>query len=306
MKQISKQVVCVMVCLLFLLGGAIAFANPQLTIVNKSGHPLYVYDFDESAMQPTPLLKQLAAGQTFQLTMQPAKNPGRASRRIYFAASRLNAIEKSGLDPDPFNPTNDGNVMFSFAEYNYESANSRYTVDTSYIDVFSYPVTLTFAGSFGQVFEPGHEYGPKSFAAIAKALQDQGGLWANLVWKDNGGMKRIVGPDKVWPFNKATDIPPQVPQSYRNFWNQLPPNGKQLFQTVSNFDGWRTYYQNDPKNPNHKIIMNTGYVKALLSAATPDKNKKHGFYIFPKDSQAEFTNLPLSVKTTITVYSYEN
>ena len=81
MKQISKQVVCVMVCLLFLLGGAIAFANPQLTIVNKSGHPLYVYDFDESAMQPTPLLKQLAAGQTFQLTMQPAKKPGRASRR---------------------------------------------------------------------------------------------------------------------------------------------------------------------------------------------------------------------------------
>ena len=52
-------------------------------------------------------------------------------------------------------------------------------------------------------------------------------------------------------------------------------------------------------------LMTSGFSKALLAEASIDKNKKHGFYISPKDAQAEFTNLSNSNTMTVTVYPYK-
>jgi hypothetical protein len=298
MNLTKKHIVCLVVCLMLVLVGAVAFANPQVTIINKSGHPLYVYDSDGKGTA-TPLTKLLTDATPFKLTLQSA-----TGRKIWFAAGQLKALESRGVEADPFNPTNDGDVMFNFMEYT--SNGSVYTIDNSYVDVFSYPITLMFSTTYKDVCQAYHEYGFTSFSAVAKALQSQGAPWSNLVWPNpSKKMYRIVGPNKIWPFKSANDIPPQAPANYRQFWNALPPNGTQLFNPVGNFDGWKQFYQDDGVAGHKEALLKTGYFKALLSAASPDKYGKHGFYISPKDSKAEFTNLPSSVQLTITVYPYE-
>lgn len=304
MKFIKKLVFC-LVCLALVFSGVTAYAN-QITIENKSGHLLYIYDFDQSVRQ-TVFKTQLQDGQSYQLTMRERKNQAnKVANRIYFAAKPLtHTLEKSGVtvDPDPTNMTNDGKVMFSFAEYNYEG--SRYTVDTSYIDVFSYPITLKFSANQTGVCKKDFEYGPTSFLTIKKALLDQGSPWSDLVWNESG-MYRILGPNKIWPFKESKNIPPDVPSSYRNFITKLPPTGHQLFGSqTENFAGWLF---SDEKN---MAILKTGYVKALRSAARPDNptadvtKQRFGFYIFPKDGLAEFTDLSTSNHCTITVYPYD-
>lgn len=299
MKINPRHLVCLVVGLVFMVSCAIAGANPQVTIENKSGYQLYVYDTDGSNQNRTPATLTLPNGKTAKLMLQAG-----AGRKVFFASNTLNAMEQRGIEPDPFNPTNDGNVMFSFLEYTYTTSDNLYTVDMSYVDVFSYPVTLMFNQTYKDVCQAFHQYGFSSFSAVAAALQAQGDPWKNLVWQDPAKkMFRIVAPNKIWTF--ADTPPPNVPSNYRDFYSKLPPNGTQLFNPVTNFDGWKAFYQNDPDYPAHKVIMNTGYVKALLSKASPDKNGKHGFYMFPKDGRAEFTNLPASVQLTLTIHPYD-
>lgn len=81
------------------------------------------------------------------------------------------SIEK-GVGPDGGNPFVDGDVMWSFVEYFWEPGANRYTFDLSYIDEFSYPVTVKFSdvGGYNGAVE-GHEYGPKKVSSlVAKML----------------------------------------------------------------------------------------------------------------------------------------
>lgn len=299
MNYTKKHVVCFVFCLTLVFACTVAFANPQVTIVNKSGHPLYVYDTDGKGT-PTPVTKVLTDDKPFKLTLQST-----ASRKMFFAAGHLTYMETKGVEPDPFNPQVDGNVMFNFLEYT--STGNLYTMDNSYVDLFSYPITLMFSTEVKGVCQAYHEYGFTSFSAIVKALQAQGSPWSDLVWQDpSKKMYRIIGPNKLWPFNNPP--PPNVPSNFRDFYAKLPPDGTQLFHLtpqVTNFDGWKYYYQTDPDHPDHKVIVETGYYKALLSASKPDKSGKHGFYISPKDGRAEFTNLHADVPLTITIYPYD-
>ena len=298
MNFAKKHIICLVVFLMLVFVGTVAFANPQVTIVNKSGHPLYVYD-TAGNNTPTQLTKLLQDDKPFKMTLQST-----ASRKIWFAAGQLKALETRGVEPDPFNPTNDGNIMFNFMEYT--STGNVYTFDNSYVDVFSYPITLMFSTTYKDVCQAYHEYGFTSFSAISKALQTQGAPWSKLVWSDpSKKMYRIVGPNKVWPFKTISDIPPQAPSGYREFWTALPPNGAQLFSPVANFDGWKEFYQDDGVTAHNEALLKTGYYKALLAASLSDKFGKHGFYISPKDSKAEFTNLPSTMQLTITVYPYD-
>lgn len=314
MKFTKKYIICLL-CLTLVFSCAVAYANTahQVTIVNKSGHLLYIYDFDLSKKtdKKTPLLKQLAIGQSYELTMKPPsdRSPGTPARTIYFASDHLKAIE-NGFQPDPLNPDTDGNVMFSFVEYNYEPANNRYTMDVSYVDVFSYPVTLTFSNvpTSYKSCQNNFEYGPTSFSAITKALSAQGEPWSKLVWTtttnpaNNSGWKqgihRVVTPDKLWPFTNS--LPPHIPQNYHDFYQTLPPYGTKLFNSTTNLNGWLTFTEHNP------AIFNTGYVKALHSVSKPDVNKKYGFFAFPNDNvNGEFTYVPSSVQCTINVYPHD-
>ena len=115
---------------------------------------------------------------------------------------------------------------------------------------------------------------------------------------------RVIGPNTVWAAetNDQYKIGPWEPDSYLPFVTRLPQAGNQLFDSHNtNFSGWKNLEATDIPSPS-----DTGYVKALHNAATPDKHGKYGFFCYPKDNAAgEFTWVPTSVKCKVTVYSFE-
>ena len=133
-------------------------------------------------------------------------------QRIYIADKRLKDSIEKGVAPGAGNPNFDGAVMWSFVEYLWEPTLSRYTFDLSYIDVYSYPITVTFSnvpGDYDHAVE-GHEYGPKKvrrlendhyllttwltnimlpiqMSSIRAALEQQtDSHWKNLTWSLDG------------------------------------------------------------------------------------------------------------------------
>ncbi|POF28972.1 beta-1,3-glucanase family protein [Roseibium marinum] len=285
--------------------------STKFKISNQSGKDLYVYDFNYGSPAK---VKPLGGGplkksDTLSLTLEP-----NAERRIYFAEKKLSESLEKGVAPDAFNIGVDGSVMFSFAEYNYEPAHSRYTVDLSYIDVFSYPVTVQFSdlGTYKDAVAD-FEYGPKSLKTILTELAKHVDYsWSALVWPLKhvktqwghfpDGIHRVIGPNTAWqgelPDNK---IGPWVPTSYETFFTSLPKSGTQLFGSKSNWDGWQSLTQSAAKSPS-----DTGYVKAMHAAATPDTNGKYGFFCYPRDNTAgEFTYVPDSAVCQINVYPYK-
>ncbi|MEI6286559.1 MAG: hypothetical protein WCP79_08665 [Bacillota bacterium] len=294
---------------------SVALAGMQISINNYSGYTVYIYDVDLSDTAPTAALS-LSDGKMTSISLQTLKNPAaKVGRRIYVSNMRLGTIEKNGggLLPDGFCPWNDGNAMYSFAEYNYEPVNNRYTIDLQYIDEFSFPLTIKF-GNVGKYSgcQENFEYGLTSFSDIASALNKQSSYWSNLVWNTSNpacpitaanwpkGIYRIIGPNKVWTSQSsggASGLSGYAPNSYQSFVNEYPFNGDQLFQSSTNFDGWR-YTTNLPAS--------TGYVKALHSVATPDKTGKYGFFTYCKDNyNGEFTWVPVSVTCELKIYHYD-
>ncbi len=286
----------------------------EITIENQSGEPIYVYGFNygtPTSAQPVGDGNPLADQGQLNYSLEP--NP---KMRVYFSHQILSESVEIGKAPDPFNIHVDGSIMYTFIEYDYEPASSQYTIDLSYIDAFSYPVTLTFTnvGNYQGCIE-GFEYGFKSLQDVVTALGNQGDYdWSALVWpltdvktrwdQYPNGIYRIIGPNKSW--GGQTDdqykIGPWVPTSYLGFLNSLPKEGNQLFgSTTTNWDGWQNLTQAASPSPS-----DTGYVQALHNAATPDSNGKYGFFCYPKDNTAgEFTWLPESVNCKVTVYSYK-
>lgn len=300
---------------------SVCFAEDHFTITNKSGFSVYIYDWDTSASPakktlPVQGADPLANGNSIKLSMQTVSNSGRGGRRIYVSANELSQSLQGGppsnkpATPDAFTPWYDGGVMYSFLEYLYEPGNDRYTVDLSYIDEFSYPITIKFSGdSSFSGYEENFEYGFKSLSEVKTALTKQSSTypWGNLVWpKDNPsnpgkakwpkGIYRVIGPNKVWT-SDSFGLSAYAPNPYHGFVKILPYNGKQLFKIKTNFDGWR-FSTSEPEL--------TGYVKALHSAAEPDINGKYGFFCYPEDNaNGEFTWVPLKAQSTLTIYPYD-
>lgn len=311
--------------------------NNTITIINNSGKPVYVYDWDmslDTAIAVPPVTggnplnsSEAGTGGTLSLTMQKAHKPSVAARRIYISDKELNNSlnnQSKPAMPDPYNYHVDATAQYSFVEYNYNDPSSHasinsYTIDLSYIDEYSYPVTLKFTnvGPYTGCVE-GHEYGLTSISKVKEALKSfsppvngaeyawDALIWPRIVkcqWDSESypvGMVRIIGPNKVWSENPGSTITqPWVPDSYLTFIQSLPNQGAQLFDSISNFNGWENWkYAHNPSP------SNTGYVKALHSAANKDKNGKYGFFCYPNDNpEGEFTYVPDPVICTITVYS---
>ena len=284
---------CLVVCLALVLGCSVALANPMVNIINKSGTDIVIYDTGVS--KSGTILKD---GQTLRHPL-----PAAASKRIWIANKRLSTIEAGG-QPSPFNPQADGDKMFSFFEYTVTGSN--YTVNLSYVDYFSFPLTLSFIADQNNVCVKNFEYGFKSFSQVVAALKQQGSPWNQLVVQGDNGIYRIYGPNLVWQtgfLNGINSLPPKL----QTFYTIYPPNGKQLFPPHENNEVWQNYAQipGFVKNVEPRLMTN-GFAKALLSGAPIDKYKKHGFYITPKDAQAEFTNLQNSNTMTVTVYPYND
>ncbi len=306
--------------LLILTIAAFCYGNSNLQISNNSGHDVYVYDWDTTlspAVGITPLTdaNPLKNGDSFSLPMKEVANPKiKDGRRIYFANQRLNnSLERKGTGlapamPDAFTPWYDGDKMYSFVEYLYEPAQSRYNIDLSYIDDFSYPVTIKFSGCSYVGFEENFEYGFTSLDSAVNALKEQATYsWGSLVWPTNDpsnplkyawpkNIYRIIGPNKVWT-SQSFGLSGYAPDSYKNFVSSLPFNGTQLFDTQGNFAGW----QNLVSEPS-----STGYVKALHSISPQDKNGKYGFFTYCRDNTTgEFTWVPTNAQCTLTIYPYD-
>lgn len=294
MNSAKKTIACLIACLLLVLVGTVASANPMANIVNVSGGPIYIYDTGGNTK--TPII--LADGKT--LTNHQLATA--AGRRIWVASAPLKTVE-SGGQPSPLNFDADAGVMFSFFEY--AVTGDKYTIDLSYVDYLSYPLTLKFKADEANICVKDFEYGFKSFSHVANALSQQGTTWSQLIWQDyqHNGKKinRIFAPSFVW-----SSDPNVLPTNLKAFYNAYPPEGTQLFSPNKNNEVWQKYAQipgfGVPVEPR---LMTVGFSKALLSNASTDKNKKHGFYIFPKDAQAEFTNLSNSNTMTVTVYPYK-
>lgn len=278
----------------------------QFTINNTTEDTLYVYNYpyqEQTATQPI----TLQAGQTLQLPL--LTNP---EMRIYFSNSRLTSTIEQGTAPDAFNYNSNATATYSFMEYLYEPAFSRYTVDLSYIDEYSYPITVTFSNvpSAYTGCVSGFEYGFTSLTAVKNALKQQTDYqWDALIWPATvntvwnsadypANMDRIIGPNKVWPAVGGN----WVPDSYNAFWASLPVGGNQLFgSSYTNWAGWQTLSGGSNPSPS-----DTGYVKALHSAATADSNGKYGFFCYPNDNASgEFTWVPDSTTCTITIYPHD-
>jgi hypothetical protein len=285
--------------------GLTGAAGVQFTIKNATQDTLYVYNYpfaEQIATQPITLLPT----KTLQLTL--LTNP---EMRIYFSNTRLTNTIEQGKAPDAFNYYSDATATYSFMEYLYEPLSSRYTVDLSYIDEYSYPITVHFSNvpSTYTGCESGFEYGFTSLTAVKAALKNQTDYqWNALIWPatvntvwNNGdypaNMDRIIGPNKVWPSSGNW-----VPDSYNAFLTSLPPDGNQLFGAGNtNWGGWQTLAENSTPSPS-----GTGYVKALHSAATADKNGKYGFFCYPNDNATgEFTWVPDSTSCTITIHPHD-
>ncbi|MRR55177.1 MAG: hypothetical protein EG822_11825 [Deltaproteobacteria bacterium] len=280
-------------------------AEVQFTIINATSDTLYVYNYpfqEQLATQPI----TIPPAQTLQLPL--LTNP---EMRIYFSNKALSATIEQGKAPDAFNYYSDATASYSFMEYLYEPLSSRYTVDLSYIDEYSYPITVTFSKVPGTYTgcEEGFEYGFTSLAAVKAALQAQQDYqWGALIWPATvktvwnsddypQNMNRIIGPNKVWPSSGNW-----VPDSYAAFLSSLPQSGNQLFGIgTTNWEGWQTLAERAVPGP-----AGTGYVTALHSAATPDTRGKYGFFCYPNDNAAgEFTWVPEATLCTITIYPHD-
>lgn len=289
---------CLVICLVLVLCCSVALANPHVNIVNKSGAKIYIYDM--GGINPKTAI-QLENGQTlnnYQLAVA-------ASKRIWIANAKLPTIE-SGGQPAPFNPQADGDKMFSFFEYTV--IGDKYIVNLSVVDYFSYPLTLSFMADQTNVCVKNFEYGFKSFSQVATALKNQGNPWNQLVLQGDGpnNIYRIYGPNIAWQTGLQNGIK-SLPSNLQTFYTALPPDGLQLFSPHTNNDAWQNYAQISGFNvPVEPRLMTVGYSKALLSGLQIDKYKKHGIYLFPKDAQAEFTNLLNSNTMTVTVYPYND
>jgi hypothetical protein len=277
----------------------------KFTINNATNDTLYLYNYPFQQQTPTPPIT-LSPSQTLQLPL--LTNP---EMRIYFANRALTDTIEQGKAPDAFNYNSDATATYSFMEYFYEPLSSRYTVDLSYIDEYSYPITVNFSNvpSSYTGCEAGFEYGFTSLAAVKDALKNQTDFqWDALIWPATVvttwnssdyplNMNRIIGPNKVWPSSGNW-----VPDSYAAFLTSLPRDGIQLFGTgTTNWTGWQTLDENSSPSPS-----GTGYVKALHSAATADKNGKYGFFCYPNDNASgEFTRVPDTTLCTITIYPHD-
>lgn len=291
-------------------GGGTPPSGFGFTLVNTTLQTIYVYNFPYLSPEKTQPIT-LAASQSVLLPLVRDK-----SMRIYFANEQLKNTIEQGLAPDIFNYSMDATVSYTFAEYLYEPANSRYTVDLSYIDEYSYPLTIKFSDvpSSYTGCEPGFTYGFTSLATVKDNLKKQTDFrWDALIWPatvvttwDNGkypqNMDRIIGPNKVWPALGGN----WVPRSYDDFFASLPKDGMQLNFKLNNVNttnwlGWQWNTAVDNPGPSF-----TGYVKALQQAAIPDKNGKYGFFTYPQDNTSgEFTYVPDSATCTITIYPYD-
>lgn len=281
-----------------------------ITIFNNTASDVYVYNFNYGSPATVKPIGDaaLASQKSLQLNLSETDQ-----MRIYVSNKRLvNSLENKTTPcaPDPFNSNLDGEVLYSFAEYTYGS--SQYTIDVSYINEFSFPLTLKFTNvPSGVNAQEGYEYGFTSLAAVATALKSHTDYsWDKLIWPakpkttwtpyypDN--MKRIIGPVNAWQQQLASPkspIGPWEPDSYKDFIDSLPQDGTQLFTSESNWKGW---------NNETALPASTGYVKALHAAATPDNNGKYGFFCYPMDNASgEFTDLPEKVACTLTIYPFD-
>ena len=159
-----------------------------LKFVNQSNKSVWIYDFPYNSPNGP---KQpvgggpVAAGASVCVPM----TRNRPGMRVYVANRRLRNSMERGVAPDSGNSSVDGNVMFSFFEYFLEENQRRYTVDLSYIDEYSFPLTVKFddVGGYRGAVE-GHEYGPKSLSSIKNALaREKDFNWSSLIWP---GMNR--------------------------------------------------------------------------------------------------------------------
>ncbi|MFY8150332.1 MAG: beta-1,3-glucanase family protein [Prochlorococcaceae cyanobacterium] len=292
----------------------------SVTVLNRSNQTVYLYNDDLTKASPVKPVKLADNGSTAIPLLQGDQ------KRLYVAADPLTRSLEKGSLPDVFNPAADAGVEYSFFEYAYEPNNDRYTADLSYIDEFSFPLTLRFTnlGSYPAA-QNGFEYGFSDIDTVIGNLRSRSTAaqpWEALVWPKDpvtswapqppypSGLSRVVGPNKVWAQQRATTNPvnpkfpgigPWQPQSYFPFVQALPQDGKQLFGSVDNWTGWQ-----DGLNP--KILPKvdpgkTGYVQALRAAATPDAKGKYGFFTFPNDNiQGEFTYVPEAADLRITVH----
>ncbi len=287
MNVTKKHVLSLFLCLTFLFTCSVALANPMVNIVNLSGAPLHIYDSGSNTWQAI----VLADGKT--LTNHQLATA--TVRRIWFVSGDVAA----GTQPSPF-----GDEAFSFVEYTVND--QGLTIDNSYVDYFSYPVTLKFSTDCNGKCVKDWEYGFKSLGKVVNALKSvstPSAPWDKLVSQNYGSKKinRVFAPSFVWSSVKSS-----LPTDLLTFYNALPPEGTQLFGPKQNNDVWQHYGVVDGRGvPVEPRLLTVGFSKALLSNSAIDNKNRHGFYIFPNDNPlGEFTNIPSSVVTTITVYPY--
>ena len=321
----------ILVCLSLLIAvfTTVCFGEDDKTIIiqNKSGNTIYVYNYDTVSKLKIAEPIKVDDGKTIPLTLEL-----KDKMRIYFANARLSgSIEKDGIAPDCFNVDRDALVMYSFVEYNY-STRPFYTFDLSYIDEYSYPVTVTFTNVPPKTPEKDYrckdafEYGIMSLSAVKNALNNRGDYeWGALVWPDQAitswnperykdkKIFRVVGPNKLWPLqddgNEFGGVGPWVPTSYIPFVKSLSRDKYDLgFKdkdgNITNWLGWQNLTRDDITSPSK-----SGYVEALHSAAAryDKENDRYGFFCYPRDNaDGEFTNLPDSTDCTVTIYPYDS
>ena len=318
-----KKFISALVVILLLASFTICLEAKTITIKNSSGAPLHVYNFNFNSPVAVPITGsnyyKIDGSSPTEVTL--STNSG---MRLYFSKDRLAKSIEIGVAPSPFYYPNDAIVSYSFMEYSGVNLPTTYTVDLSYIDEYSYPVTLTFSnvGNYKKSVE-GHEYGIKKISKVKTELKSKTDYsWGALIWpKDVGniwnhdkyptGMVRIIGPNRVWKQLPGSSVPAQswVPATYQPFITSLPKTGTQLFSPSTNWTGWEIWkYDHDPSP------SDTGYVKALHAASngstsyhdivTGKTYDVYGFFCYPHDNASGgFQLIPNSVDCTVTVYS---
>lgn len=265
--------------------------NGDIAINNSTGTTLNLYNFNYGLPQLESKKISVPNSQTQNLSM----SQNIKMMRVYFSTESLNKSvgnEMRASAPDPFNPSFDGDKPYSFIEYYYEKTNSRYTIDISFIDTFSYPITIEFDNEDNT----GKVWGIKDMNKVVSQLGSQSeAFWSDLVWRNtDNSILRIVGP------NKGMQAPDSAPQSIINFKKSFPPTGTTL--KPSNWKAW----QRCATEP-----ATTGYVKALRAASLGQQVFKtgssgvnqYGFFTYPMDnSQGQFTYVPEDIHCTITIY----
>lgn len=311
--------------------------SDTLTIFNDSGSEVFIYDWDMS-LSPAVTISPVKDGNplknraSIDVPMHKVANTkANVGRRIFVANKNLiQSLErdiKTGLPPampDAFCPWYDGDKMYSFVEYFYEPDSKRYNINLSYIDEFSYPITIKFDKDVEGTCQKDFEYGFRGFKEACTALSTQTDyLWGNLVWpKDDPscqmdtpqkkiwpkGIYRMMGPNKVWTGNQQWGLSKYAPNTYHKFIKILPWNGTQLFSTVkapapfdgTNFNGWKYLANDEPSS--------TGYPKALRSISESDNSakQKFGFFTYCQGNKSdEFTYVPLDTHCTFTIHPYD-